>query len=89
MINASIDEIDQVILSLQDLGIKVFDQYDEQDISLDKPHESSVSTDDPVRLTCEKWVELTFLLAGEIEIAKRIEKGIKQCCLPCLNSLSN
>jgi RNA polymerase primary sigma factor len=78
MLTASIEEVDRVIIHLQDIGVKVDDRFEDQGSSLDKSIESLGSTDDPVRLYMREMGRVDLLTrAGEIEIAKRIESGIK------------
>ncbi|HJN38185.1 MAG TPA: RNA polymerase sigma factor RpoD [Gammaproteobacteria bacterium] len=78
MLNSSIEDVDRMILHLQDMGIKIDDQFHGQEISIDKSIETLGSTDDPVRLYMREMGKVDLLTrSGEIEIAKRIENGIK------------
>ena len=97
--SASVEEMDEVYISLNDLKVDVFDTHEEaqQKLRLKRREEkrppdkqtlpSPVRYDDPVRMYLREMGRVPLLdREGEVEIAKRIKAGEKQICTALFRS---
>jgi RNA polymerase primary sigma factor len=91
--SASVDEMDEVYISLNDWKVDIFDTHEEAQQKLrikrreeKRPPEKqqvapSVRYDDPVRMYLREMGRVPLLdREGEVEIAKRIKAGERQIC---------
>jgi len=97
--SASVEEMDEVYISLNDLKVDVFDTHEEaqQKLRLKRREEkrppdkqtlpSPVRYDDPVRMYLREMGRVPLLdREGEVEIAKRIKAGERQICTALFRS---
>jgi RNA polymerase primary sigma factor len=91
--SASVDDMDEVYITLHDQKVDIFDTHEEaqQKLRLKRREEKrpaektpvtpSVRYDDPVRMYLREMGRVPLLdREGEVEIAKRIKAGEKQVC---------
>jgi RNA polymerase primary sigma factor len=97
--SASVDDMDEVYIALNDLKVDVFDTHEEAQQKLKikrkdekKPAEKQVLPhpmryDDPVRMYLREMGRVPLLdREGEVEIAKRIKAGERQICTALFRS---
>ncbi len=91
--SASVDEMDEVYIALNDWKVDIFDTHEEAQLKLrikrreeKRPPDKqvaapSVKYDDPVRMYLREMGRVPLLdREGEVEIAKRIKAGERQIC---------
>ncbi len=91
--SASVDDMDEVYITLHDLKVDIFDTHEEAQQKLrikrreekrpaeKAPATPSVRYDDPVRMYLREMGRVPLLdREGEVEIAKRIKAGERQIC---------
>ena len=97
--SASVEDMDEVYIALNDLKVDVFDTHEEAQQKLrlkrreeKRPPEKTtlphpVRYDDPVRMYLREMGRVPLLdREGEVEIAKRIKAGEKQICTALFRS---
>jgi RNA polymerase primary sigma factor len=97
--SASVDDMDEVYIALNDLKVDVFDTHEEAQQKLKikrreekRPAEKQVLPhpmryDDPVRMYLREMGRVPLLdREGEVEIAKRIKAGERQICTALFRS---
>ena len=97
--SASVEDMDEVYIALNDLKVDVFDTHEEaqQKLRLKRREEKRppdkqalphpVRYDDPVRMYLREMGRVPLLdREGEVEIAKRIKAGEKQICTALFRS---
>jgi RNA polymerase primary sigma factor len=97
--NASVEDMDEVYISLNNLNVEVFDTHEEAQQKLRikrreerRPPEKQalqqpVRYDDPVRMYLREMGRVPLLdREGEVEIAKRIKAGERQICTALFRS---
>jgi RNA polymerase primary sigma factor len=97
--NASVEDMDEVYISLNNLNVEVFDTHEEAQQKLRikrreerRPAEKQalqqpVRYDDPVRMYLREMGRVPLLdREGEVEIAKRIKAGERQICTALFRS---
>jgi RNA polymerase primary sigma factor len=97
--SASVEDMDEVYISLNNLNVEVFDTHEEaqQKLKLKRREErrppekqvlqQAVRYDDPVRMYLREMGRVPLLdREGEVEIAKRIKAGERQICTALFRS---
>ena len=97
--SASVDDMDEVYIALNDLKVDVFDSHEEaqQKLKLKRREEKRPADkqvlphpmryDDPVRMYLREMGRVPLLdREGEVEIAKRIKAGERQICTALFRS---
>ncbi len=97
--SASVEDMDEVYIALNDLKVDVFDSHDEaqQKLKLKRREEKRPADkqvlphpmryDDPVRMYLREMGRVPLLdREGEVEIAKRIKAGERQVCTALFRS---
>ncbi len=97
--SASVEDMDEVYIALNNLNVEVFDTHDEaqQKLRLKRREErrpaekqvlqAPVRYDDPVRMYLREMGRVPLLdREGEVEIAKRIKAGERQICTALFRS---
>jgi RNA polymerase primary sigma factor len=97
--SASVEDMDEVYISLNNLNVEVFDTHEEAQQKLKikrreerrpvekQPLQAPVRYDDPVRMYLREMGRVPLLdREGEVEIAKRIKAGERQICTALFRS---
>jgi RNA polymerase primary sigma factor len=98
--SASVEDMDEVYISLNNLNVEVFDTHEEAQQKLrlkrreerrptaeKQPLPTPVRYDDPVRMYLREMGRVPLLdREGEVEIAKRIKAGERQVCTALFRS---
>ncbi len=82
-----VDSIQKAKIQEEEAEVRDYDEYKEENLNLEATEDFLSKTNDPVKLYLREMGSVSLLTReGEVEIAKRIEKGIKKVVDVILNS---